>query len=141
MSDPLSRHPNIAAHVVLCALDDGVNEDLMAETDMVADILAGCATDPWFAGAANIVKQVQHLGLGACFKGVAVVVPDIADAKAAILHKLHKSHYADHVGIHRPYTMSRASVGGMTWGSTSENICKVVMCVSAQQGLAKAASW
>ena len=89
------------------------------------------ATDPWCAEEASIVKEVQHLGLGACFKCVAVVVPDIADVKAAILHKLHKSHYAGHVGIHRPYTMSRASVGSMMWASTSGNMCKVVMCISA----------
>lgn len=43
-ADPLSRQPNVAAHMVLCALDKGVTEELMADSDMVADMLAGYAT-------------------------------------------------------------------------------------------------
>ena len=46
MADPLSGHPLIVAHMMLCALEHKVGEDLMADTDIVADMLAGYANDP-----------------------------------------------------------------------------------------------
>ena len=66
-------------------MDDGASEDLMADSDMIADILAGYASDPWFADGANIVKEDLRLENGAYFKGSALVVPDVADVRAAIL--------------------------------------------------------
>ena len=44
-ADPLSRHPLIVAHMMLCALEHGVHEDLMTDSRIVADILAGYAND------------------------------------------------------------------------------------------------
>ena len=65
MADPLSRHPNIIAHMVLCAIGEGAatDADLMdSDGDRVADILAGYATDAWFADAANVTKAGLHIG-------------------------------------------------------------------------------
>jgi hypothetical protein len=101
VADPLSRHPLVVAHMMLCALEDGMDEGLMTDSDIVADILAGYANDPWFAEEANIAKEGLRLESGAYFKGTALVVPNIAAVRAGILQELHDSNYAGHVGIHR----------------------------------------
>ena len=102
MADPLSRHPLIVAHMMLCALEHGVDEDLMTDSDIVADILAGYANDPCFAEEVNSAKEDLRRENGAYF---------IAAARAGILQELHDSNYAGHVGIHRTmyiYSMSGA---------------------------------
>ena len=43
LADPLSRRPFVVAHMMLCALKNGVDDDLMADSDIVADTLRGCA--------------------------------------------------------------------------------------------------
>ncbi len=57
VADPLSRHPLIVAQMMLCAPEHGEDGNLMADSDIVADILAGYANDPWFAEEANIAKE------------------------------------------------------------------------------------
>ncbi len=101
MVDPLSRHPLIIAHMMLRALEHGEDGDLMADSDIVADILAGYANDPWFAEEANIAKEDLRFDSGAYYKGPALAVPNIAAVRAGILQELHDSNYAGHVGIHR----------------------------------------
>jgi len=101
VADPLSRHPLVVAHMMLCALENGVDGGLMTDSDIVAEILAGYANDPWFAEEANITKEGLRLESGAYFKGTALVVPNIAAVRAVILQELHDSNYAGHVGIHR----------------------------------------
>ena len=73
----------------------------MTDSDIVADILAGYANDPWFAEEANIAKEDLRCESGAYFKGAALAVPNITDVRAGILQELHDSKYAGHVGIHR----------------------------------------
>ncbi len=101
MADPLSRHPLIVAHMMLCALEHGEDGDLMADSDIVAEILAGYANDPWFAEKANIAKEDLRFDSGAYYKGPALAVPNIAAVRAGILQELHDSNYAGHVGIYR----------------------------------------
>ena len=86
---------------MLCALKHGKDRDLMTDSDIVADILAGYANDPWFAEEANIAKKDLRFKSGAYFKGAALAVPNIAAVRAGILQELHDSNYAGHVGIHR----------------------------------------
>ena len=62
--------------------------------------MAGYAIDSWAAYEANIVKEGLLLENGAYLKGFALVVPDIADVKGAILQELHDSDYTGYVGIH-----------------------------------------
>jgi len=101
VADPLSRHPLVIAHMVLCALSNGADDGLMNDSDIVADILAGYANDPWFADEANIIREGLRLEYGEYFRGAALVVPNIAAIRAGILQELHDSNYAGHVGIHR----------------------------------------
>ena len=101
VADPLSRHPLIVAHMMLCALEHGEDEGLMTDSDIVADILAGYTNDPWFAEEANIAKEDLRFESGVYFKGAALAVPNIAAVRAGILQELHDSNYAGHVGIHR----------------------------------------
>ena len=59
-----------------------------------------------------------------------LVVPDIADTKAAILQELHNYIYAGHVGIHR----TKHNVKRIYWwpdtGKHIREYCKVVTCVN-----------
>ena len=104
VADPLSRHPNIIAHMVMCAVsEDASGADLMDVdgSGRVAAILAGYATDAWFADASNVTRAGLRLEKGAYWKGIALVVPDLPAVKAEVLQELHDSNYAGHVGIHR----------------------------------------
>ena len=70
MADPLSQHPNIFAHMVLCAVSesaaDGADLDSDdSDRDRIADILTGFASDAWFAETANITKEALRMEKGA----------------------------------------------------------------------------
>ena len=47
--------------MVLCAHEERGDDGLLADSHIIADILAGYASDPWFAEEANISKGGLHL--------------------------------------------------------------------------------
>ena len=100
----------IVAHMMVCALEHRVDEDLMADSDIVAAILAGYANDPWFAEEANIAKEDLRFENGTSSKDAA-----FAAVRAGILQELHDSNYAGHVGIHRTVLNVKRMCGGLTW--------------------------
>ena len=77
--------------------------EVQNDSDLIDGILAGYATDDWFADTANIQKEGLRLENGAYWKVNALAVPAIPVLKQEILHELHDASYAWHVGIHRTH--------------------------------------
>jgi len=134
VADPLSWHPLVIAHMVLCALSNGADDGLMTDSDIVADYLAGYANDPWFLEEANIIQGGSAFGKRCILLGSCSCCAKHCCYQGWILQELHDSNYPGHVGIHRTIHMSSASIGGLTWGSTLGNMCRVVMCVNVTRG-------
>ena len=100
------------------------------DSDRVASILAGYASDAWFAETVNFIKEALRMDKGAYWKGFALVVPYIPAVKADILQELHDSSYAGHVEVHRTVHNVKHT-GGLAWLRTAGSMSRAEMCVSA----------
>ena len=110
VADPLSRHPLVTSTTcaMLCALGnlellnvEADAEEASQPSDILSEVVAGYADDPWFADQSKVTGAGLKLEKGVYRKGGAVVVPANAHIMSEILHELYDYSYAGHVGIHR----------------------------------------
>ena len=112
VADPLSRHPDIMAHMVMCAVSENANGADLMDVDgsgRVADILAGYATDD------EVLLSTEHIPLRSVgtrkllmkWMGPFKVVQRVNDVAYELeLPKPWKIHNVFHVSLLKPYHKS-----------------------------------
>ena len=71
------------------AVDDAAQkaEAATADADMLIQLVQGYSADPWSASARNTAALDIYQGL--CYRGDALVIPDIPELKRSIMQELH----------------------------------------------------
>ena len=99
VADPLSRLPSVTNSVICCSV--GLTAATERAENLLADIRAGYAADPFLADTTLLeTLSLVYFG-GMYYKEAALVVPNVQSVKDRILQSLHDALYAGHVGGHR----------------------------------------
>ncbi len=101
------------AHMVLCAVTEGEDDGLMSDTDLIADILAGYANDPWYADEASIAKEQLRLVNGAYFRYSALLCPTSSQSRTGSCRSCMNQTMLGMWAFTGQHTVSSAYVGGL----------------------------
>jgi len=117
VADPLSRIPSPSPVMVLAALacahessphpPESTERPVMSDsfTPLVARLVAGYASDPWFGDKENLASLRAESGL--YFLGSSLVVPDVPNLKRDILRELHSTPWTGHFGVKKTLDLVR----------------------------------
>ena len=99
-----SSQPELPADSDVMVTD---SEPVLEQTEHFAlreKIIQGYLKDPWFADPANLTQLVSDQGL--YWRQSAVVIPDHLNLRAELMHELHNTPCAGHLGVLVPCSHS-----------------------------------